>query len=75
MHTETGICRGRKELRRLLERVAERKPDTRQFHRPKYFTDGRTLIWEYPHTTPDGEQMDFVETMDIEGGLIRHHCV
>jgi len=32
-------------------------------------------MWEYPRSTPSGEQMDFVEVMDIENGLIRRHCV
>ena len=28
-------------------------------------------MWEYPRATPDGEQMDFVEVMEIDDdGLI-----
>ncbi len=71
---ERGICHGHGELRRLLEIVAQRKPPLRQFHRPGYFTNGHTLVFEYPRATPDGEQMDFVEVMRIRDGLIaRHH--
>ncbi|HWD97916.1 MAG TPA: hypothetical protein VG345_02725 [Bryobacteraceae bacterium] len=33
------------------------------------------VIWEYPHETPNGEQMDFVEVMEIENGLIHKHRV
>jgi hypothetical protein len=33
------------------------------------------LIWEYPRAAPDGEQMDFVEVMEISGRLIRAHRV
>jgi hypothetical protein len=33
------------------------------------------LTWEYPRETPDGDQADLVEVMDIEHGLIRHHGV
>jgi hypothetical protein len=33
------------------------------------------LIWEYPRETPNGDQMDFVESMEIENGLIRQHRV
>jgi len=51
----------------------ERK--VRQFHRTRYSTDGRILMWEYPHDTPNGEQMDFVEVMEIENGKIRKHRV
>ena len=33
-------------------------------------------MWEYPREAPDGEQLDFVEVMEIdEGGLIRRHRV
>jgi hypothetical protein len=33
------------------------------------------LIWEYPLESPDGDQQDFVESMEIEDGLIKKHCV
>jgi hypothetical protein len=33
------------------------------------------MIFEYPRVTPDGEQMDFVEVMEIGDGLIQRHCV
>jgi ketosteroid isomerase-like protein len=72
---DRGICRGRSEIRKLLEMGAPRKPRKRTFHRKGYFTDGRTLVWEYPRATPDGEQMDFFEVMEVEGGLIRKHRV
>ncbi|MGH9898601.1 MAG: nuclear transport factor 2 family protein [Pyrinomonadaceae bacterium] len=73
--TKTGICQGRDEIRVLLETAAPRKPGKRTFNRAGYFTDGRLLVWEYPRTTPDGEQMDFFEVMEIEGGLIKKHRV
>src|SRR5258707_10759601 len=41
-----------------------------------YFTDGKKLIWEYPRLKSDGEQMDFVESMELnDQGLIQHHAV
>jgi steroid Delta-isomerase len=40
-----------------------------------FFTNGRQLTWEYPRDTPDGDQVDLVEVMDINEGLIRHHRV
>lgn len=73
--TEKGICRGREELKRFFEILATRKPKVRQFYRTGYFTDGRKVMWEYPHETPKGEQMDFVEVMEIENGLIQKHRV
>lgn len=72
---ERGICNGKEEFRKLLEIAAARKPTNRQFYRNNYFTDGKTLMWEYPRDTTDGEQMDFVEVMEIKNGLISKHRV
>lgn len=30
---------------------------------------------EYPHDTPNGEQTDFVEVMEIQNGLSQKHRV
>jgi len=38
-------------------------------------TDGSRVVWEYPRQTPDGDQMDIVEVMEIRDGLIAHHRV
>lgn len=71
---DSGVVRGHGELRPLLERVLARTPRLRHYHREGFFTDGHRVMWEYPRAAPDGEQMDFVEVMDIEDGLItRHH--
>jgi ketosteroid isomerase-like protein len=70
-----GVVRGHDELRPFLEEVLARTPDERHYHRETFFTDGRRAIWEYPRQTPDGEQMDFVEVMEIEHGLIQSHRV
>jgi len=74
--TPRGICRGRAELKALIDEVTRRKPEARQFFRTPYLTDGRTLMWEYPRETPSGDQMDFVEVMEInDAGLIQKHRV
>lgn len=70
-----GIVRGHDELRRFLTRVVARTPDERQYHREGFFTDGHRATWEYPRRTPDGQQMDFVEVMEIDDGLIQSHRV
>jgi SnoaL-like domain len=75
LETDTGICKGRNELRKLLEIVSKRKPPTRKYFKQNFFTDGKTLIFEYPRQTPQGEQMDFVEVMEIKDGLIQYHRV
>jgi hypothetical protein len=71
-----GVCRGKQEILQLLDVVARRKPSVRQYHRTGYLTDGKRLIWEYPRAAPNGDQMDFVEAMEVnDDGLIRRHCV
>jgi steroid Delta-isomerase len=40
-----------------------------------FFSNGRQLVWEYPRETPEGDQIDLVEVMDITNGLIIHHRV
>ena len=75
MNRKDGICRGKAELRAFFDILATRKPAIRKFHRTPYFTDGKTVMWEYPHLTPEGEQMDFVEVMEIADGLIQKHRV
>jgi ketosteroid isomerase-like protein len=72
--SDRGIVEGRDRLRDFLHLVFDRTPPSRRRHRG-FFTDGRKLIWEYPRETPEGDQMDFVESMEIENGLIRRHCV
>ncbi|HZT20045.1 MAG TPA: nuclear transport factor 2 family protein [Dongiaceae bacterium] len=74
--TESGVLHGRDELRPLFDRLAERKPPVRQYYRTGYLTDSRRLIWEYPRDAGTGEQMDFVEAMELnDEGLIQRHCV
>jgi ketosteroid isomerase-like protein len=50
--TPRGICRGRAEIKTLIDEVTRRKLEARQFFRTPYLTDGRTLVWEYPRETP-----------------------
>ena len=75
LKTKTGILRGHAELRPLLEELARTQPPTRKFYRTGYFTDGKKVMWEYPRATPEGDQQDFVEVMEINNGLIQHHRV
>jgi hypothetical protein len=72
---DQGIVQGRENLRAFVAKVFARTPPQRQRYRRGFFTDGRILMWEYPRATSDGEQMDFVEVMEIVDELIRRHCV
>nr|WP_231748381.1 hypothetical protein [Burkholderia sp. ABCPW 14] len=69
------MLEGRDRIRARLEKAATRKPDARTRHRVGYFNDRKRLIRACPRATPTGEQMDFVETMEIENGQIRRHRV
>ncbi len=73
--SERGIVEGRDALRDFVRLVFARTPANRGNYRNAFFTDGRKLIWEYPRETPNGDQMDFVESMEVQDGLIRRHCV
>jgi hypothetical protein len=72
-----GICRGHEEMRPFFRLVAERKPAVRQYYRTGYLSDGyNKMMFEYPRATPKGEQMDFVEVMELnDDGLIQYHKV
>jgi ketosteroid isomerase-like protein len=72
---DSGICRGRDEIRKLIEELARTQPEVRKFYRAGYLTDGKKIFWEYPRATPDGDQMDFAEVMEIKDGLIQRHRV
>src|SRR3954452_1244865 len=73
--TDEGVVHGRDALRSFVERVFAHQPPQRRRYRTGYLSDGTRLTWEYPREAPDGEQMDIVEVMEIEDGLIRHHRV
>jgi hypothetical protein len=73
--TEEGVVRGREDLRRFVTKVFANQPAERRRFRAGFLTDGSRLTWEYPRVSPDGDQMDIVEVMEIREGLIAHHRV
>ncbi len=77
LNIDTGVLRGHEELRRFFEEGTHRRPNdlVRWYRTDTYFCNGTTLIWEYPRETPDGEQIDIVEVMEIEDGKIQHHRI
>jgi hypothetical protein len=70
-----GALRGHEEIGPFFEAIVKRTPTLRGFHRGVFFTDGKRAIWEYPRDTGGDEQMDFVEVMEIDDGLIQRHRV
>lgn len=72
-----GVLTGHAQLRPFFQRGTDNRPnDLVRWHRSgSYHFDGRTLIWEYPRETPDGDQVDLIEVMDLAGPRIAHHRI
>lgn len=79
---DSGICEGKDEIRHFLTETFRYLADrtgpvdsVRGYRTGEYFCDGGTLIWEYPRATPEGDQSDIVEVMELGNGRIRHHRI
>jgi hypothetical protein len=72
-----GILRGKLEIKPFFEAGLRKLGNDlgRWYRTGTFFSNGRQLIWEYPRETPQGDQVDLVEVMDIAAGLIAHHRV
>jgi ketosteroid isomerase-like protein len=75
LNIKEGIVQGKDDMRKFIALVFRTQPPQRKRFRTGFFTDGRTVTWEYPRASPDGDQMDLVEVMEIQDGLIRRHRV
>lgn len=74
-----GVVRGRQALNTFLELVTASRPEPDRlpslYRSGTYAFDGHTLIWEYPRRTPEGDQLDLVEVMELDGARIRRHRI
>lgn len=72
-----GVLKGRANILQFLEDSVRKFPaDLAEWYRSdKPFINGCQLTWEYPRKTPSGEQVDLMEMMEIEQGLITYHRV
>ena len=75
MRTKDGIVAGKDGLRAFITLVFRTNPPQRKRFKQGFFSDGRVITWEYPRQSPDGDQMDLVEVMEIADGLIQRHRV
>lgn len=77
MDTTSGVLTGHRELREFFERGTRGRPNELvRFHRSGQFLfDGGRLVWEYPRHTPDGDQVDITEVMDLIGPKIHRHRI
>ena len=75
LKTKEGIVQGKDNLRRFIALVFQSNPPQRKRFRTGFFGDGRVIMWEYPRSTLEGDQMELVEVMEIRNGLIQRHRV
>ncbi|MGU7784226.1 nuclear transport factor 2 family protein [Burkholderia sp. PU8-34] len=73
----SGVLRGKPAIRDFFDAGLRKLPNSlgRWYRTGIFFSNGRQLTWEYPRETPDGDQVDLVEVMDIDDGMIVHHRV
>jgi steroid Delta-isomerase len=76
-HLDEGILIGRSEIEKFFTKtLSALSKEFRELYRSGLFlSTSKLLTWEYPRKTPAGEQVDLVESMDIEDGLIIYHRV
>ena len=74
---QSGLIRGRIAIKTFFEDSLRKFPgDLGQWYRTgTFFANGQQLTWEYPREAPKGEQVDLMEMMEIEHGLIQCHRV
>jgi steroid delta-isomerase len=72
-----GVLTGRTEIRPFIAAGLKKlqKNPAQWYRTGLFFSNGRQLTWEYPRATPNGDQIDLVEVMDIANGLIHSHRV
>jgi hypothetical protein len=77
MDRADGMLKGQVDLREFFKRGTAKRPNEliRWQRSGEYFTNGRTLIWEYPHAGAGEEQIDILEIMDLHDGRIGHHRI
>lgn len=76
--TDKGFVQGHNALREFFKEGGRRRPNglVRWHRKPHQFLfDGNRLVWEYPREAPDGDQIELVEFMDLNDGLIEHHRI
>ena len=75
LKTERGVVEGRENLRKFFRIIIDSTPALKNRHRASFFSDGKTMIWEYPRVTPTGEQTDMAEVMELKDGRIHRHRI
>lgn len=73
----SGILRGHEEIGHFLREGTKRRPNplVRWYRTDQYFYQDGTLIWEYPRQTPEGDQVDILELMELRASKIQNHRI
>jgi hypothetical protein len=74
---ESGLLRGKDAIGEFFAEGIRRrsKAPVRWYRSGEYLWDGHTLSWEYLRATPDGEQVDIAEYMQLRGPRIAAHRI
>ena len=77
MDTTSGVLTGRAQLQDFFERGTRGRPNNlvRFYRTGEFLFENGRLVWEYPRDTPEGDQVDITEVMDLVGPKIRHHRI
>nr|WP_314549191.1 nuclear transport factor 2 family protein [uncultured Ottowia sp.] len=77
LNRASGVLRGHAQIREFLEEGTRRRPNEFvRWHRDgRFLSAGGLLVWEYPRATPQGEQIDILEFMELQGRLIQRHRI
>lgn len=77
LNKKSGVLHGKDEIHNFLIEGTQRRPNelVRWYRTGAYFSKGNTLIWEYPRNTPNGDQLDILELIEIENSLIVNHRI
>jgi steroid delta-isomerase len=72
-----GVLKGKTEIEAFFRIVLSTSQGelSRWYRKGTFFSDGQCLIWEYPRETPHGDQVDLIEVMDMQNGLVAYHRV
>ena len=70
-----GSLKGKAQIRPFFEAGFRKLGNDfgRWYRTGTFYSNGRQLVWEYPRDTPQGNQIDLVEVMDLRHGLIADH--
>lgn len=73
----SGVLRGKTDLRHFFTEGGRRRPNELvRWHRSgTYLWDGHTLSWEYLRATPEGDQVDICEVMELADGRMAAHRI